>query len=189
MVILAVLGLTNAFVYYWVRKPEPLRVELKPEPQTNTQYELRFEPFLNKPEAEYFPDIRQSGVKVNLLFHNDSVPGLEIHNIMGEAWAQTTYLIGVFKQKDVLYFERRDRGRITFALKFPILHMMTPVWLPSWIFKLPPAGEAAVFGAQVVSTEVFYRQFIWTLKNENGRPKISGGDATPEGVRTPYGTR
>ena len=37
-----------------------------------------------------------------------------------------------------------------------------------------------MFGAQLVSKTTDYRQYMWGLTNDGGKPVIRGGDTTPD---------
>jgi hypothetical protein len=168
--IVTVLAFTNDVVVSWFRSVPAGPVQ---------HFDVALQP-LSDGVLRSFNGIPEPAVKVDLLLRNASEPQAELHNVTGQVWAKTDYLSATFKQHGVLYSERRERGQVEFDLRFPVLSKMSHSWLPSWIFRLPPPGGSAEFGAQIVSAETNYRQYRWRLVNRGGKPVIEGGDATPK---------
>ena len=170
--IIAALALTNDVVVNWFRTGTA-------EPPVH--YEVALQP-LTDGKVQVFEEVGRDGVKVDMLLHNNSVPDREMHNVVGTIWADGEHLIGTFKQYGVVYRERREGGRVEFDLQFPVLSKMSHSWLSAWTFRLPAPGQVAQFGAQIVSAESDYRQYRWTLVNENGKGVVRGGDDRPPGI-------
>lgn len=169
---IAAAALANDVVFNWLRgnaTDAPVHFDIALQPLTTGK-------------VEYFDQVGEEGVRVQMLLHNNSVPDVELHNVDGRSWASTDFLIGTFKQNGVLYREHRSKERVEFDLLFPVFSKMSHSWLPSWIFRMPPPGLGADFGAQLVSAESDYRQYRWTLVNDGGRAVVRGGDTTPAGL-------
>lgn len=131
---------------------------------------------------EYVPQLRRKGVKIEMYLGNDTAPPTELQNVSGQVWTESQYLIGTLRQSPSPLDHPwiKDRARQYYLLREPVFPKMSGEWLPTLVFDLPPPGKKAIFGAQIVSKTTDYRQYMWGLSNESGKPVISGGDATPD---------
>ena len=128
---------------------------------------------------EYLPEIKKYGIKVEMILDNETIPDAELQNISGQVWTESKYLIATIKRTQFDYPWERDRARLRYRIWEPVLPKMSLVWLPTLVFALPPPGEKAVFGAEIVSKTTDFRQYRWWLANEDGKGILHGEDATP----------
>jgi hypothetical protein len=132
----------------------------------------------------YIPEIKRDGIKVEMILRNESFPDAQLDNVAGQLWVQTKHLIATIKRTPLDYpWEKDGNERAQYRIWYSVLPKMGYEWLPTLVFALPPEGDTANFGAQIVSKTTDYRQFRWSLSNKDGKPVLSGGDATPKIVK------
>jgi hypothetical protein len=129
---------------------------------------------------EYLSGIKRQGIKVSMLLDNNTVPDAELQDVSGEVWAESKYLVATIRKTPSDHPWEKDRDRLRYLISERVLPKMSHEWLPTLVFALPPAGERAIFGAEVGSQTTDFRQFRWWLANENGKGIVHGGDATPK---------
>ena len=129
---------------------------------------------------EYLPEIKRQGIKVLMVLDNKTVPDAELQNVSGEVWTESKYLVGTIRKTPWDHPWERDRDRLRYRIWQPVLPKMSLEWLPTLVFALPPAGERAIYGAEIVSKTTDFRQYRWWLANEDGKGVVHGGDATPK---------
>jgi hypothetical protein len=134
----------------------------------------------------YISEIKREGIKVDLILRNETIPDVELENVAGQFWVQTKYLIATIRKTQSPLdhpWEKDGAERVQYRIWYTVLPKMSFEWLPTLVFALPPEGETALFGAQLVSKTTKYRQFRWVLSNKDGKPVLSGGDATPASLK------
>lgn len=131
-------------------------------------------------DVEYIPEIKNHGIKVAMLLDNETIPNAELQNISGQVWTESKYLIATFRRTPLEFPWERDRSRLRYRIWLPVLPKMSHVWLPTLVFALPPPGEQASFGGEIVSKTSEFRQYRWWVANEHGKAVVHGGDATPD---------
>jgi hypothetical protein len=129
---------------------------------------------------EDIPQLHRKGIKVQMHLSNNTYPATELENVTGQVWTESKYLIATFRSSPSDHPWIADGARLQYLLRYPVFSKMSGEWLPTLVFDLPPPGQKIMFGAQIVSKTTDYTQYIWGLVNENGKPVISGGDATPD---------
>ena len=137
-------------------------------------------------KQEFIPEINREGIKVEILLWNKSFPDAELQNVAGQFWVENKYLVATIRRTPSPLdhpWEKDGDHRVQYRIWYPVLVKTGHEWLPTLVLALPPPGETVHFGAQLVSKTTNFRQFRWTLKNEDGKPVISGGDATPSGLK------
>jgi hypothetical protein len=134
-------------------------------------------------DPAYIPEIGKTGIKVSMLLDNGTVsPNVELENVLGRVWAENKYLLAKIAQtmSPLDHPWTTDRARREYRIWEPVLAKMSFEWLPTLVFALPPPGEKAYFGAEVVSKTTDHRMYRWWLENENSKGVVRGGDATPK---------
>lgn len=128
---------------------------------------------------EYFPEIKKHGIKVEMILDNETIPDAELQNVSGQVWTESKYLIATLRKSKSDHPWERERDRLRYRIWQPVLPKMSHEWLPTLVFALPPPGEVANFGAEIVSKTTDFRQYRWWIANESGKGVVHGGDATP----------
>jgi hypothetical protein len=133
-------------------------------------------------KLEYIPEIKKQGIKVSMILDNETIPDTELQNVSGQVWAERKYLLAKIAQtmSPLDHPWVKDRDRLRYHIWQPVLPKMSHEWLPTLVFALPPPGEKAIFGGEIVSKTTDFKQYRWWLANENGNPVVHGGDATPQ---------
>jgi hypothetical protein len=131
-------------------------------------------------DVEYIPEIKKHGIKVGMALDNETYPFEELQNVSGQVWTESKYLIATVKKTPLDYPWEKDRGKLRYRIWQPVLPKMSHIWLPTLVFALPPPGEKAIFGAEIVSKTTEFRQYRWWVANEDGKAVVHGGDATPD---------
>ena len=134
----------------------------------------------------YIPEIKREGIKVEMILTNESLPEAQLENVAGQLWVQTKYLVATIRRTPSPLdhpWEKDGDERAQYRIWYNVLPKTAHEWVPTLVFALPPEGDSANFGAQLVSKTTNFRQFRWTLSNKDGKPVLSGGDATPAKVK------
>jgi hypothetical protein len=126
---------------------------------------------LSSGDVEDIPTVGK-GIKVSFVMNNLTKPEAEIHNVFGHLWTDDSHLLATLKEPTVNYRERRETGRVTHDLQFPVFPKTAATHLPTWIFRSPELGQEILFGAQLTSTETDKRQYLWRIINSDGKPRF-----------------
>jgi hypothetical protein len=139
-------------------------------PKSAPHYELRLVA-LNGRELEQVPGMVGSGVKVDFVLINGSKPEVEMHNVAGQLWTETSHLVAALGESRPPQ-NRRSADRTEYDIDLPVFPKTASSRLPTFFYRLPEPNERILLGAQIVSTETDKQEYLWNVVNDGGHPRV-----------------
>jgi hypothetical protein len=118
------------------------------------------------------PNVRADGAPIQLDFilRNATRPPDEIHNIFGELWLDSEFVVSFTEQPSR---GTPGSGRLEWDIRIPVFPKEGVFKATSIRLRVPPQGKETLVGAQFVSKQTDRQEYMWSIVNDGTAINVS----------------